>query len=107
MKKIYIDYITHSMRLSDKTVRNYNYILTKFDERLVTAGKSIDKPEEIKVADVYSFIGSLSQRGLSVGTCAWCTDGIKQYFRYCREVLELDVIEYRKIKTPKIPERKI
>lgn len=107
MKKIYIDYISYTLRFSEATVYNYSYILTRFDKRLVTIGKSIDKPEEIKAADVYSFIGSLSQKGSCVGTCAWFTDGIKQYLKFCREVAELDVIDASKIKTPKIPDRKI
>ena len=107
MKNLYVDYITNTLRYSDATIRNYNYILTKFWVRLTEMGKSIDKPEDIKLTDVYSFTWSISKQGLSTRTTAWFTDGIKQYLKYCKDILELNILDTDKIKSPKIPDRKI
>lgn len=107
MKESYIDYQRYTLRYSDSTVHGSEYVLDKFDEWLTIKDKSVNDPENIKIVDVYSFIETLSKRDLTVGTCAWFTDKIKGYLRYCKDVLELNVIDYRKVKTPKIPDRKI
>jgi integrase len=50
---------------------------------------------------------SLSKEWLSARTCAWCTDGVRGYLRYCRDIMELDIVDLHKIKSPKVPERQL
>lgn len=107
MKEKYLNYITYSRQYSDKTIKGYTYILNKIDEYLVTIGKSISKPEELKVVDIYNFLGYLSQEWLSPCTCAWIMDGVKAYLRWCKNVGELDILDLSKIKSPKVPDREI
>ena len=74
MKENYINYITHTRMYSEKTVKSYTFSLTKFDNWLGGIGKTIEKPEEIKLIDFYNFMESLSKDGLSARTCAWVID---------------------------------
>lgn len=107
MKDHYINYIRYTLRYSEYTTKGHNCILNKFNEWLLTRWKTIENPEDIKLVDVYNYIESLSKGWLSIGTCAWFTNGIKGYLRYCKDVAELDIVDYHKIKSPKTPDRKI
>ena len=107
MKQCYINHLKYSLRYSEYTTKGREYVLNKFGKWLDSKGKAIEDPENIKIVDVYNFIEDLSREGWSVGSCVWFTDGIKGYLRYCRDVAELDIVDYHKIKSPKTPERKI
>ena len=106
MKDNFLSYIV-SRGYSKSTVSGYVYILNKFDEWLVSYGKSVDDPENIKLVDIYNFIESMSKSWLSARTCAWTTDWIRGYLRYCKEIVELDIIDLHKIKSPKVPDKEI
>lgn len=103
----YVNYITYTRQYSDNTVIWYKKCLKKFDEYLATIGKKVDDPENIKLVDVYNFMEDMSKNGLSAKTCAWTIDWVRGYLKYCKNVMELDIIDIRKIKSPKIPDKEI
>lgn len=107
MRENYIDYITYIKQYSQETISNYKKALKKLDSYLATINKSVDDPESIKLIDVYNFIEDMSKSWLSPRTCAGHIRGIVAYFKYCKNIAELDILDYKKIHTPKIPDRKI
>ena len=107
MKDSFINYITYNKWYSVNTISGYNYILDKFHNWLVCAGKTIYDPESIKLVDIYNFLSDLSKEWLSVRTCAWIIDGVRSYLRYCKEILELDIVDLHKVKSPKVPDKEI
>ena len=103
----YLHYLTHTRWYSEATVTGYRKILKKFDERLLLRGKTANDPESIKLVDIYSFLGDMSEAGLSARTCAWTIDWVRGYLRYCKQILELEIIDLHKVKSPKVPDRKM
>ena len=107
MKDNFINYISYTRHYSTKTVKSYTYILNKFDGWLTSIGKTVDNPEKIKLVDIYNFMENLSKEWLSAKTCAWIIDWVRSYLRYCRDIIELDIVDLHKIKSPKVPDREI
>jgi len=107
MIKNYVNYITYTRQFSPNTVNNYTKALRDFDKFLSQSNKSVDDPENIKLVDVYSFIESLSRRGLAPGTSAWIVDWVRSYLKYCKNVMELNILDPSKVKSPKVPDREI
>lgn len=107
MRENYIDYITYIKQYSSETIINYKKALKKLDSYLVTINKSVDDPENIKLIDIYNFIEDMSKSWLSPRTCAGHIRGVIAYFKYCKNVAELDILDYKKIHAPKIPDRQI
>lgn len=103
----YFDYITYVKQYSDWTLKNYKKALRKLEDYLVTIWKTADDPENIRLVDIYNLQENLSKSWLSARTCAGIIWGIVSYFKYCKNVLELDILDYHKIHTPKIPDRQI
>ena len=106
MIKNFMNYIS-SRGYSVSTIKGYRHILTRFWNYLGSIGKSIEDPESIRLVDVYNFIESLTSSNLSARSCAWITDGVRGYLKYCKEILELDIVDLRKIKSPKVPQRQL
>lgn len=106
MRDNFLSYIV-SRGYSKSTVKGYVYVLNKFNEWLVSYWKTIDDPENIRLVDIYNFIEDMNKSWLSPRTCAWSTDGIRGYLRYCKEIVELDIIDLHKVKSPKVPDREI
>lgn len=107
MKENYINYLLYNRGYSHNTTDGYVWILKKFDSRLSTIWKNVDDPENIKLVDICNFEESLAKEWLSTRTCAWCIDWIRGYLRYCKEIVELDIIDLHKVKSPKVPDRQI
>ena len=107
MLENYVNYITFVRQYSQETVYNYKRSLKKLDQYLATIWKNINDPESIKLVDMYNFMEDMSKNWLSARTCAWYIRGVVGYFKYCKDILELEVLDVKKIHTPKIPERKI
>ena len=103
----YVNYITYVKQYADRTIKNYKKWLKKLEEYLATIWKTVEDPESIKLVDIYNFIEDMSKSWLSARTCAWHIRSIVSYFKYCKNIAELDILDYKKIHTPKIPERKI
>ena len=103
----YVNYITYVKQYADRTIKNYKKWLKKLEEYLATIWKTVEDPESIKLVDIYNFIEDMSKSWLSARTCAWHIRSIVSYFKYCKNIVELDILDYKKIHTPKIPERKI
>lgn len=92
---------------SQSTLTGYKFTLGKFEEWLVWKGKSIDDPENIKLVDIYNFIEKLNEDDVSPRTRAWIIDWVRGYLKYCKEIVELDIVDLHKIKSPKVPDREI
>lgn len=107
MKENYIDYLRYTRHYSNSTVIWYSKALNKFDMFLATVGKKIDDPENIKLIDIYNFLEDMSKSWLTARTCAWYIDGVRGYLKYCKNVIELDILDTKKIKSPKVPDREI
>lgn len=107
MKENYINYLTYTRHYADATVINYKKALKYFESYLGTINKSIDDPESIRLVDMYNFMEHLSKKWLSARTCAWAVDWVRSYLKYCKEIIELDIIDLHKVKSPKVPDRKI
>jgi len=107
MKENYINYITYTRQYSDSTIRWYSTAIREFDSYLRGIWKNIDDPENIRLIDVYNFIEDKSKSWLTARTCAWYSDWVRNYLKYCKDILELDVLDYHKIKSPKVPDREI
>lgn len=106
MKESFFNYIV-SRGYSKSTVKGYDYILSKFDEWLIAKDKSVDDPENIKLVDIYNFIENLNKEWLSARTQAWIVDWVRGYLRYCKEIVELDIVDLHKVKSPKVPDRQV
>lgn len=103
----FINYISYVKHYSQATVINYKKWLKKLDTYLTSIWKNIDDPESIKIVDIYNLMEDMSKSWLQPRTCAWHIYGIISYLRYCKNIVELDILDIDKIHTPKIPERKI
>ena len=57
--------------------------------------------------DIYNFIENLNNEWLSTRTCAWIIDWVRGYLKYCKEIVELEIVDLHKIKSPKVPDREI
>ena len=107
MKENYINYIKYTRQLADDTIIFYEKWLKYLERYLVSISKSVDDPENIKLVDIYNFIEDLSKNWLSTKTIAGIINSTRAYMRYCKEIVELEVIDYHKIKAPKVREREI
>ena len=107
MKENYINYIKYTRQLADDTVIFYEKWLKYFEKYLVIIWKTIEDPENIKLVDVYNFIEDLGKQGLSSKTIAGIINSVRAYIKYCKEIIELEVIDYNKIKAPKVREKEI
>jgi len=107
MKENYINYVTYTRQLANDTITNYKKSLKYLDKYLTTIKKSVDDPENIKLVDIYNFIEDLSKNWLSAKTIEWIINWVRAYLKYCKNIIELDVIDYHKIKPPKVPDREI
>lgn len=106
MKESFFNYIV-SRGYSQSTLTGYKFTLGKFEEWLVWKGKSIDDPENIKLVDIYNFIEKLNEDEVSPRTRAWIIDWVRGYLKYCKEIVELNIVDLHKIKSPKVPDREI
>jgi len=107
MIKSFLNYIEYAKGYSQATITNYSKALRKFNDYLIRIDKDISDPESIKLIDVYNFIEDMSASWLAPRTCAGHIYWVTAYLRWCKELLELDVIDTKKIHTPKIPDKKI
>lgn len=107
MKENYINYIKYTRQLADDTIIFYEKWLKYLERYLVSISKSVDDPENIKLVDIYNFIEDLSKEWLSSKTIAGIINSTRAYMKYCKEIVELEVIDYHKIKAPKVREREI
>lgn len=103
----YVNYITYTRQYSPNTIKNHKKALRQLDIFLAGSNKSANDPERIKLVDIYGFIESLCKRGLALGTQAWMVDAVRAYLKYCKYVLDLEVIDPSKIKSPKVPDNEI
>ena len=106
MKESFFNYIV-SRGYSQSTLTGYKFTLGRFEEWLDCIGKSIDDPENIKLVDIYNFIEKLNEDDVSPRTRAWIIDWVRGYLKYCKEIVELDIVDLHKIKSPKVPDREI
>ena len=106
MKK-YLDYVQYTKCLSIYSVIFYKKALKKFEQYLQTIGKSVEQPQAIEIGDIYDFITFMNKGGLSPKTSNGILDGVRGYFRYLSEALEMEVLSPKKIPWVKVPEKSI
>ena len=107
MIKRYLDYILYTRCLSRNTWIKEKKWLNKFECYLLSIWKTLEKPEEIKLIDILEFIASLRKSWLCQKSCNSVLDGVKGIFRYMRDILELDVLESKRIHYVKEPQKQI
>ena len=107
MIKRYLDYILYTRCLSRNTWIKEKKWLNKFECYLLSIWKTLEKPEEIKLIDILDFIASLRKSWLCQKSCNSVLDGVKGIFRYMRDILELDVLESKRIHYVKEPQKQI
>lgn len=101
----YLDYIKFIRSYSDATVLMYKKWLKKFESYLQIIWKTTENPEEIKLVDVLEFIEYLRRKWLAASSCNAEIDAVRGFLKYCKDVLELNVLYHRKILYCKEPER--
>lgn len=107
MTEKYLDYIQYTRCLSKYTVTNYRKCLKKFEEYLCTIWKTASNPKEITLSDIYEFIARMNKSWLCENTVNWFIDWVRSYFHYLVEILDMDVVNPKKIKWIKVPEKNI
>jgi len=107
MIKRYLDYIQYTRCYSINTVINNRKQLNKFQTYLLSIWKTLDNAEEIKLTDILDFIAYLRKSWLCEKSCNSVLDGVKGIFRYMRDILELDVLESKRIHYVKEPQKQI
>ena len=107
MIKRYLDYIQYTRCYSINTVINSRKQLNKFQTYLLSIWKTLDNAEEIKLTDILDFIAYLRKSWLCEKSCNSVLDGVKGIFRYMRDILELDVLESKRIHYVKEPQKQI
>ena len=107
MVENYLNYILYIRGLSNRTFIKYKKALIRFDRYLRNIGKSIEKPQEIELADIFSFIEFMAKSWLQPSSSNAVIEWMKGYFKYLKEILNIDVIDHKKIIRCKVPERNI
>ena len=102
----FLNYLQYTKGLSINTVIRYRKGLKKFGWYLSKIWKTLEKPEEIKLIDIYPFISEMGEEGLEPSSCNNVIYAIRAYLRYC-SMLELNVIDANKVESCKVPEKKI
>lgn len=103
----FLDFLLYNKWLSANTIIRYRKWLQKFDWFLFFCWKSLNKPLEIELTDIYSFVAETRKTWLSASSCNTNINAIRWYLRYCKDILNLNVLEPSKIIWCKIPERDI
>lgn len=107
MKERFLNYIAYTVCLSKLTVLKYRKALDKFDSFLKLRWKTVDDPENIAIEDVSDFIADMIELWLSPVYCNSISTWIKSYLNYLRDILGLTVLESRRIKYCKTPDKNI
>lgn len=97
MIKKYLEYALYTKNLSIGTVKRYKKGLKKFDCYLKSIWKTAENPEEILLDDVFSFVAYMRKSGLLPQTCNTILVCVKSYLRYLRDILDMDVLDNRRI----------
>jgi site-specific recombinase XerD len=102
----FLKYLQYTKWSSINTIIRYRGGLKKFEWYLCELWKSLEKPDDIKLYDIYSFIAEMWSAGLQPATCNIVINAIRAFLRYCT-VLEFNVVDDSKIHQCKIPDKSI
>lgn len=97
----YLEYLQYSRGFSYRTVEEYKKALTRFDNYLKDIDKTIKNPTDIVLMDALKFFENLSKSWWCAASVANALKSVRSYLKYCRNILELDVIDPYKIPYPK------
>lgn len=103
----YLDFLLYNKWLSLNTIIRYRKSLKKFECFLWSVWKSLSRIYEIELSDVYLFIANERKVWLSTSSCNNSINAIRGYLRYCKNILNLNVLDPTKITWCKAPERNI
>lgn len=107
MLESFLKYLLYTRRLSENTVIRYKKGLKKFESYLNKNWKTLDKPEDIKLYDIYSYVAEIGANGYAPASCNNDINWIRAYLRYCSDILEINVVDTKKIYWCKVPDREI
>ena len=103
----YLDYVKYTRWLSSCTVIIYRNSLKRFSIFLNSIWKALDNPESITIQDIFSFTSRMSKRELAEKTIHSNLLSLRVFFHYLDEIMNMDVLEWEKIKWVKIHDKKI
>lgn len=103
----YVEYLKYSKGYSYRTIEEYSKSLNRFNLFLNNLWKTVKNPTDIKLLDIFKFIEELSKKWLCPASIGCILKSIRSYLRYCKEVLDMDVIDPFKIPYPKVSNREI
>ena len=107
MIKNYLSYLLYSRWLSINTVNRYRKALRYFEDYLLKEKKTLEKPEDLYLADVYWYVAEMGKNWAAPSTCNNFINAVRWYLRYLRGVLDMKVIDPEKIISCKSPDRNI
>lgn len=103
----FLDYSLYTRGLSINTIIKDRKWLKKFWLYLQNIWKDLENPEEITLEDVFWFIKSMRDAWLVPWSCNANIDWIKAYFYYLKNVLDMNVLDPKKICYCKLVDRDV
>ena len=107
MYEKFLSYLLYIRGLSTNTIIRYRKGFKKFESFLKKTWKTLDRPNEIMLADIYEYITKLGENGIAPSSINVDINWIKGYFKYLRNVLNMDVLDISHIPNLRIPERNL
>ena len=98
----FIAFATHEWRLSPRTIRSY---LQGIERALKVTGPI--RPDELTLKTVVLIKSDLASKGASACWMRIVMSGLRSFLRFCRLVLNHDVLEPKSVSMPRIPRREV
>ena len=92
---------------SQYTIDRYRLTLNQLDTYLKEKNKSLNEPQNITIFDIHDYIWYIRNNWVCARSCNPVIYTIKAYFKYLKEVLELEVLDYSKIKWVKFADKRL
>lgn len=103
----FLTYLLYNKWLSENTIIRYRKGLKKFECYLSSVWKTLCRPYEIELSDIFGYITKLREDRLSPATCNNDINAIRGFLRYNRNILNLNVLDPSKVISCKVHERNI
>jgi site-specific recombinase XerD len=103
----YLEYVKYTRWLSICTVILYRNSLKRFEIFLNSIWKELEAPEKITIQDIFSFTTWMSKKWLSEKTIRSNLLALRVFFHYLEEIMNMNVLEWKKIKWVKVHEKNI
>ena len=107
MIESFLGYLLYNKWLSVNTITRYEKGLQYFEKYLEKIWMTLEKPEEIKLTNIYDYLAKRGKKWLSPSSLNNEINWIRGYLRYLRNILGKDVVDSAKITWVRIPEKQI